>query len=167
MSQQEITIHEISALQFSLGWIGNALAMFFFLSPAFKIYSLYQEKINYSRIAYLQYLCSIVNCLLWFIYGFRRGVMEIWFCNLIGLISNLIYLNVYWYFSLEKNNEKFQQYALNTFGIVFGIFILFMWIFGSLEVAGLCAMLINIIIYASPGQKMVSLMKLNLYLNHF
>lgn len=162
MSQIEnisFTIQQISTLQITLGWIGNAFGIFFFLSPALKVYSLFTEKIDHTRVAYLQFVSSIGNCILWFIYGFRRGVIEIWFCNVIGVISNLIYLNVYWYFYVEKNKEKFQKYAMNTFGILTCIYILFMWIFESLEVAGFCAMLFNIMIYATPGQKIVKFYK--------
>jgi hypothetical protein len=146
---------QVSLLQITLGWMGNAFALFFFLSPSAKVYSLYTEKIDHTRIAYLQYVSCIANCLLWFIYGFRRGVLEIWFCNTIGLISSLIYLTVYLYFYVEKRQDKFQEYALKLYGTIFAFFVLFMWIFESLEVAGNCAMIINIAVYASPGQKIV------------
>lgn len=151
----------VSLPQLTLGWMGNAISLFFFLCPAVKIYSLYIGKIDYTRIAYLQYVSCIANCLLWSVYGLRRNVVEIWFCNLIGLITNLIYITVYIYFYAEKSQEKFQIYAILTYSAVLFSYVLFMWIFDSFEIAGNCAMIVNIVLYASPGQKIVKFIKKN------
>jgi len=160
MSQLELLSfaeQESSTIQNILGFLGNVLCLFFFLSPAIKMYELLNEKIDHTRIAYLQYVTTIINCLLWFVYGFRRGVLAIWFGNVIGLIANVSYLTVYFYYYSDKNQQIFQQYALKTHGAIFLLFVLFMWVFESYEIAGNCAMIINISVYASPGQKIVNI----------
>jgi hypothetical protein len=146
---------ESSTAQNFLGFLGNVLGLFFFLSPVIKMYELINEKIDHTRIAYLQYVSTIMNTLLWFVYGIRRGVLALWFCNLIGLIANVLYLTVYLYYYSDKNQQIFQQHALKTNGILFLIFVIFMWVFESYEIAGNCAMIFNIALYATPGQKIV------------
>jgi hypothetical protein len=166
MSQLELLSFlekESSTLQLILGFFGNIFALFFFISPSMKIYLLLTEKIDHTRIAYLQYVSTILNCLLWFIYGFRRGVLEIWFANIIGVVMSIFYLLSYFYFFTERNKDKFQQYALYTLGSILILYIVFMWGFESYEVSGNVASIVNIALYATPGQKIVkiSLFKLD------
>jgi hypothetical protein len=148
--------NESSSAQNIFGFLGNIFTLFFYLSPALKMKELISEKIDHTRIAYLQYVSSILCTILWFVYGLRRGIAAIYFCNFVGLVSNLIYLTVYFYYYAEKNKQVFQQYVLKTYGLLLLFFVIFMWGFESYEVAGICGMLVNIALYATPGQKIVS-----------
>jgi hypothetical protein len=144
-----------SALQLTVGWIGNALALFFFFSPAVKIFALWKEKISHTEFSYFSLIANIMNCLLWFVYGFRRDTLEIWVCNMVGGLTNLIYLIIFWFYFSNKNLVKFSFFFTATLGVLFAIFAVFYWAFDSYEVAGKTAMVFNIIMYAAPGQKLV------------
>lgn len=146
---------QTSTLKLVVGWLGNALALFFFFSPAIKIWSLMKEKISHTEFSYFSLIANIMNCLLWFVYGFRRNTLEIWVCNGIGGVTNLIYLSVFWYFFCNKNTLNYSLYLLATFALIAGIFAGFNWGFSSYEVAGKTAMVFNVLMYAAPGQKLV------------
>jgi len=146
-----------SALKLTVAWTGNALALFFFFSPAVKIYSLMKEKISHSEFSYLALMANIMNCLLWFVYGFRRGVVEIWIVNMIGGLMSLLYLVIFWFYFCNKNPFKFLGSVFTTLAVLGGIFSLFLWGFDDFEVAGYTAMVFNVIIFAAPGQKLVKI----------
>jgi hypothetical protein len=145
-----------STLQLVVGWLGNALALFFFFSPAVKIYGLLLEKIPYTEFSYLSLMANIMNCILWFVYGYKRDTLEIWVCNEIGGTTSLIYLIIFWFFFCQKNTIKFLLYFFGTLAFLAGIFSVFYWTFKSYEVAGKTAMVFNILMYAAPGQKLVN-----------
>jgi hypothetical protein len=144
-----------STLQLVVGLLGNALALFFFFSPAIKIYALMKEKIPHTEFYYFALIANIMNCLLWFVYGFRREVLEIWICNGIGGTTSLIYFTIFMYFFCDKNILKYSGFLIGTLAILGGIFAGFYWGFSSYEVSGKAAMVFNIFMYAAPGQKIV------------
>jgi len=144
-----------STLKTVVGWIGNALALFFFFSPAVRMWQLIKEKIQHTEISYLSFMANIMNCILWFVYGLKLHKSEIWFCNGLGGISNLIYLFIFWFFFSGKNGLKYSGLTGGTIVFLHCIFCLFYYVFESEDVAGKSAMVFNILMYAAPGQKLV------------
>ena len=152
-----------STLKVTVAWTGNALALFFFFSPAVKMYSLLKEKISHSEFSYLALMANIMNCLLWFVYGFRRNTIELWIVNLIGGITSLIYLLIFWFYFCNKNPLKFLGYVFITLAVLSGIYSLFYWGFEDYNVAGYVAMVFNVLMFAAPGQKLVKMI-LNIFI---
>jgi hypothetical protein len=139
------------------GWIGNALALFFFFSPAIGMYKLIKEQIDYKVIPYISLIANILNCLLWFIYGYKKEDLQIYLCNAIGGVTNIIYLIIFWYYFSEKNLTKYLGFLAATIVSLGEIFAVFMFFIEGYEVTGYHAMIFNIIMYAAPGQKIVNL----------
>lgn len=141
--------------QITAGWTGNAFALFFFFSPAVIILKLIKRQIEVVTIPYLLLMANIMNCLLWFIYGYRKNDIQVSFCNSIGAVINVIYLAIFWYYFIGKNIPKYLCLDLLTFGLLSGIFYFFMFSVEDFEITGYTAMVFNIFMYAAPGQKLV------------
>ncbi len=146
-----------STLKFVIGWIGNALALFFFFSPAIKVWALIKERIQHTEFSYFSLIANIMNCVLWFVYGLKLTTLEIWACNAIGGATSLIYLIVFWFYFNNKHILKFICFSLFTLALIFGIFALFYWQLDDPQYTGKTAMVFNIIMFAAPGQKFVKI----------
>jgi hypothetical protein len=146
---------EKDTFQVVAGWIGNALALFFFFSPAVGMYSLIKGKIEHKTIPFVLLIANIMNCILWFIYGFKKEDYQIYACNGIGGVTNLIYLIIFWYYFADKNIGKHLGLTGLTIGTLAGIWAIFQFLVEDPEITGYVAMVFNIIMYAAPGQKIV------------
>jgi hypothetical protein len=141
--------------QIIAGWIGNALALFFFLSPAIVMWKLIKEEIEHKMIPYILLIANIMNCLLWFIYGINKDDYQIYGCNGLGGFINVIYLTIFWYFFAEKKIIKYIIYLVGTYALLIGLWAFFTYSKVDNEIVGKIAMVFNIIMYAAPGQKLV------------
>ena len=139
------------------GYCGNALALFFFLTPAVGMYALIKGKIDKNGIPYILLIASIMNCILWFVYGLRIPQFLIYLCNGLGMSFSLIYLTIYWYFFVDKKIINFILITIGTYAFLFGIFAICYWVIpeDNKGLVGNFAMAFNIIMYAAPGQKIV------------
>lgn len=146
---------EKDLFQVIAGWIGNALALFFFFSPALVIYKLMKKEIEAKTIPYVLFLANLMNCLLWFIYGYRKEDNQVYICNGIGCSITLIYLIVYWYYFVHKKILHYLGLMLATLVVMAGVFSACMFWVSNNEITGYVAMVFNIIMYAAPGQKIV------------
>jgi|LauGreDrversion4_2_1035121.scaffolds.fasta_scaffold724495_2 solute carrier family 50 protein (sugar transporter) len=141
--------------QIIAGWIGNALALFFFLSPAVVMLKLIKGEIEHKMIPYILLIANIMNCLLWFIYGMNLEDYQIYGCNGLGGVINVIYLTIFWYFFVEKKFIYYVMYVVGSYLLLFGIWAFFTFNKTDNEIVGIVAMVFNIIMYAAPGQKLV------------
>jgi hypothetical protein len=95
--------------------------------------------------------------MLWFIYGWFNDEFAMWFCNLIGLVTSFTYLLILAYFVMDKS---IGMKLGSIFGVILinaGIFSIFWFLVGddNKNITGMTAMVVNIIMYAAPGQKLV------------
>jgi len=139
-----------------LGWIGTAFALFFFISPFTLMMNLIKGKQDINLIPWILLMANIGNCILWAVYGYLQFEQDtqVWVCNSIGSFFNLLYLSIYFVFLVKKN-------VLHSIGLVSlllvvtaGLFITF-YEFATIDITGKVAMIINIIMYAAPSQKIV------------
>jgi len=128
-----------------------------------KIYALMKGNVDYTKISYLIFLASIMNCLLWFIFGIQIQTLEIYLCNAIGGVINIIYIIIFWYFFGERNFLKFIGLSVATLAILFGIFELLWAVIDNPDVSQYSAMVFNVIMYAAPGQKIFEVFKTEKY----
>ena len=146
---------EKDLFQVIAGWIGNALALFFFLSPAVGIWKLIKEEIEHKVIPYILLIANIMNCLLWFVYGIKKDDYQIYGCNGVGGIINAIYLSIFWYYYVENKIPNYIGFLFATYGFLIGVWALFTYGLTDIDLIGKVAMVFNIIMYAAPGQKLV------------
>jgi hypothetical protein len=136
------------------GWIGTALALFFFISPVTLMWGLIKKTVDINNIPWILLIANTGNCILWAAYGFLLDKTQVWVCNSIGSVINVIYMCIYFIHLVNKKPLESVGVVVLTIGIPAGIFFLF-YQFVSDDVTGKVAMVFNIIMYAAPSQKIV------------
>jgi hypothetical protein len=146
---------EKDTFQIIAGWTGNALALFFFFSPAVGMYKLIKGEIEHTTIPYISLIANIMNCLLWFIFGWTIQDDQVYICNGIGGVTSIIYLSIFWFYFAEKNVSKYVGLLGLTYVLLGAIWATFQILINDSDITGYVAMVFNIIMYAAPGQKIV------------
>ena len=139
------------------GFLGNTLAILFFLSPITIIVNLIKTKDN-SKIPYLLFISVIINCQLYVIYGLKISVFFVWFCNMIGFVLNLFYLIMYIEFCDYSRCKKIMLNFSCLFYLLISTYLMFTFKNNQDHIA-LAAMIINIISFVTPLQKISEVMK--------
>lgn len=146
------------------GFSAATLSIIFFVSPI-KLFLEARRTHCLKNIPALMFIANYLNCVLWVFYGFGKKQAPQWICNIIGLSFNLIWL--IWYIFLKFKNDIVERILGASFfiisfiwTIVFGLFINSReknWQSGLIDAIGYSACAINVIMYAAPGQNIVSL----------
>ncbi len=146
------------------GWVGTSLALFFFISPITLMYNLIKGKIDLKIIPWVLLIANTSNCVLWVAYGLPQGEekLQVWVCNSIGAVLNLIYMCIYYVYLMDKR-------VFESIGVVFilvatsgGIFYIF-YEFIDYNINGKIALGFNILMYAAPSQKILEMFKTGNY----
>lgn len=148
------------------GWAGTVLACFFFISPA-NLFLKMVKTGSLKEIPSLMLIFNSFNCILWLVYGLSGGGTQVWVCNSIGLFFSMIYCIWYLLYFFEEVLKKILSILvyLVIFGglIFFGIYCkIHEEDFGKPKVkvpVGWIALIINVIMYAAPGQNLVRIIK--------
>lgn len=143
------------------GYGGMGLAQFFFISPIVLFIELQKTK-NVDKIPGLMLLFNTLNTAFWMVYGFAGAGRTVYICNSIGLCFSMIW--VVWY--LLYKFENFGLKVLTVLGflgsmaalLAVGIIALDDKDFASkvYDPFGWLALVVNILMYAAPGQNIVS-----------
>jgi solute carrier family 50 protein (sugar transporter) len=134
-----------------LGLFGNAFAIVFFIIPSLIIKDLIKTK-NTSTIPWLMFLFTILNCEFWMIYGLKIKAWPVYFCNGIGIITNVFYLIIFFlYLESRKIYDRFFMILLLLISIS-TIFVVFYNFIENKNILGGIACAMNICMFASPLQ---------------
>jgi len=138
------------------GWVGTSIALFFFISPVTLMWGLIKGTIKIDIIPWILLIANTGNCLLWAVYGFQQldDKVQVWACNSIGSVINIIYLCIYFIHLVNKRVIQSIGVVILTLGICALVFVLF-FLYVDFAIVGKVAMGFNIIMYAAPSQKIV------------
>ena len=148
-------------------WIGNILSMIYFITPLFNIVRMYKCKINPETFPLLLVLSILFNCLFWIIFAVQSPIwISMLITNTVGLLANIIFLFLYLYLYLNREVKPFIGYGLFVVNCLIEVFYI-MWSIiphqRTNDLVGFIAMIINMIMYASPIQNIVSLFRTGKY----
>ena len=145
------------------GWIGSVISICFFVAPIVPFYKLIKEKITYHDAPGILLICTVINCILWVVYGIKLNKIQVYATNAIGGIITLFWIFIFIVFWVKKH-------ILKTIGLIYlsliifaGLFLLFYFVVdpkkNKAEITGYCAMEFNILMYAAPGEKIYTVIK--------
>lgn len=135
-----------------ISWIGTALACFFFISTGILIYNVVKKTVDVKQVPYIIMVASILNCVFWLVKGILENLLAMTVANAIGLTLNLIYISIYWFYLFQRQVNAIIANVV-TWTLTIGTFAIFYWAIKSGFVAGIVACVFNVVMYASPGQK--------------
>lgn len=149
------------------GWTGFGFSLIFFSAPILQIIKLIKNQILLSTIPAPLFVFSILNCLLWTCYGILTSQTSLYICNSIGASLTGIWIIIYLFFCFKK---KYLLFAICIF--IFSDFV-FQIVFFSFYIGNMSpdhatamsyvAMVINVAMYAAPGEKIITVIKTNNY----
>lgn len=158
----------IQILQTITPYFGFVTSVLFYICPIFLIYLLQTKQQKIENSSCLGIIASLINCTLWFTWGFAPYVMQkkdyfemLDFCNLIGGVLSLIFLSIYCYHYTKGYNVYLLFYLFSLFDITFEI-VYFEIEFSKGDsfktkekIISWIAAVFNIIMYITPGVNIV------------
>ena len=136
------------------GWIGTILSIIFYFAPIYQFNELIKGKIDYKKIPFVLLTMSLLTIIFWVIYGINTKSYQIIITNLIGGIATLIFILIYLVYFSNKNMKKSSIYIC-SFIIINIILIFIVFKFFNNDIIGFCAMIFNIMMFASPCLKII------------
>jgi solute carrier family 50 protein (sugar transporter) len=136
-----------------LGILGNSFAIILFLLPIIIMKDMIKTKAT-NHIPWLLFFFTILNCEFWMIYGLEIKAWPVYLCNGFGFVTNQIYLIL---FCIYLENTKLLQKLIYICLLLFSfstIFVFFYYYIQNKELCGGIACTMNILMFASPLQKL-------------
>lgn len=155
---------EDSVIAQIFGFTGSALSLFFFISPIY-LFKEAQKTRDLKEIPIFMLLFNCLNTLFWIIYGLGKHSKPMYICNLIGIAFNDFWLC--WYILIHFEKKKlfgFLLIAINLLLIIIAVLAGLFFYFNYekynnsiiVDVSGYIACTMNVMMYAGPGQNIVS-----------
>ena len=140
------------------GWVGTALAIYFFLSPAVPYYKLIKGKIKYSDAPGVLLIFSFMCCILWLIYGLLLNKLQIYLANGVGAGITLVFITIFLsYFTKDK--IYLTAIFLFLLVIIIGAISYFCYFLIYYKYVGYAANVFNVCMYAATGEKIFRVFK--------
>ena len=144
------------------GWVGSAISIYFFISPAVPFSKVLKEEMNYKDSPGVLLISSFINCILWADYGLLKDITQIYLTNSLGGTITLIWISIY-IFYFGRKYFSFSLIINIILLVVSGIISYLFYYKIDEKITGLVAMIFNILMYASPGEKIFKIIKTGNY----
>jgi len=144
------------------GWVGTALATYFYISPVVPFIKLIKGEITYKESPGVLLLCSFMNCILWVDYGLLQNNFQVYFANGLGGSITLIFITIFLIYVSELRIGFSLLYNFILIAVITGISLLCFYIVPS-NITGTAAMIFNVLMYAAPGEKIMTVCKTGNY----
>ena len=134
------------------GWTGIGLSSYFFFAPLFPIIKILKGKLAYKDAPYILLLISLLNCIVWIVYGLL----------IIGSGMTLIWITIYIIIIVKKKCCFAFGFIFLLIILVVGITISF-YLFVPFNIIGYVVISASILVYAAPGEKIYNVIKTHNY----
>ena len=149
------------------GWMGSVISVVFFIAPVVPYYNLIKEKITYKETPGILLICSYINCVLWVVYGIKLSKLQVYTTNSIGGVVTLVWICIFLVFFVKKHVLKSIGFISLVVVVSVGVFLLFYYVVDpkkdEAKITGYVVMVFNILMYASPGEKIYTVIKTKNY----
>ena len=140
------------------GWIGTALALYFYIAPVVPFYKLIKGQMTWKESPGILLLCSFLNCILWSDYGLIRNQFSIYFANGIGGTITLIYITIFLIHLADRKILLSLFYNFFLICCIVEIYFIFYYLV-PYQTTGIIANIFNVLMYAAPGEKIYQICK--------
>ncbi len=144
------------------GWTGIGLSSYFFFAPLFPIIKILKGKLAYKDAPYILLMISLLNCILWIVYGLLINDFKIYLNNIIGSGMTLIWITIYIIIIVKKKCCFAFGFIFLLIILVVGITISF-YLFVPFDIIGYVVISASILVYAAPGEKIYNVIKTHNY----
>ena len=140
-----------------VGLISNVLAIIYSFGPVTLMIKIHKKILKPSDTPYMIMVTLVAMATFWISYGVLKPYNKLFIiaCNVITAPVNLFYLALYFYYSCERKFLKSLVWTIPSILITVGVYLIFTYAIGIIEVSQYGAMIFNIAIYIAPGQNLV------------
>jgi solute carrier family 50 protein (sugar transporter) len=140
-----------------LGALGNIIAIIFFIIPITMLIDLFKNR-DTNKIPYLLFIFTILNCEFWALYGMKINAWPIWLCNSVGIVTNHIFLTIFFIYLDVTTNKKIAYIATQYVSFILSFSVVYIFV-NNFKLIGFIAMIMNILMYAAPLQKLLEVIR--------
>ena len=164
-----MSVEQESTSGIIIEWISQIASTAYFLTPLIPIINVYKNKLSIKKIPLFLLITIILNCLLWLTCGLTRKAEEggIWISmiitNGIGLLTNFVIFLLYLHKFFQKRLPVFIAFIFFIVVVLVESFLILYFLVGKYDTIGICGMIVNILMYASPSLNIVKLIKTGEY----
>ena len=144
------------------GWVGTAIALFFYITPVVPFLKLIKGEITWKESPGILLICSFLNCILWSDYGLLGDKFSVYFANGLGGTITLIFIVI---FLIHLANRNIFYSLLYNIVLLAGVIEIYFLCYYKIdpEITGIAANVFNVLMYAAPGEKMYTVCKTGNY----
>ena len=144
------------------GYIGSLISTYFFLAPVVPILKLIKGESSVKDTPGILLICSLLNCILWAIYGLLKDRFLQYAPNGLGGSITLIWITIYLVYLGDKKIHFALLFNCGLITCTIGLCLLFYYAIDA-ELTGKIVLIFNVLMYAAPGEKMYTVCKTGNY----
>ncbi len=144
------------------GWTGTVLATIFYIVPIFPYLKLIKGEATIKEVPNLLLFFSLINCILWSDYGILKNLFENYFANGLAGAICLIFVTIFLIHLAKRRIVFALLYNLILITVVTGIYFI-CYYFIPPNAIGIIANVFNFLMYAGPGEKILTICKTGNY----
>ena len=147
-----------------VSWIGTVIGIILNISPIVMFYSIIKGKNKIEIVPESMLIFNILCSSLWACYWYLQVDKFVpFFSSAFGLVLSEIFSLIYLFFLAEKDWKKYFLYAFLEINLVLEFNYALLFIIKDYITVGNIAMVVNIITYITPGQKIYQVIKTRNY----
>ena len=147
-----------------VSWIGTVIGIILNISPIVMFYSIIKGKNKIEIVPESMLIFNILCSSLWACYWYLQVDKFVpFFSSAFGLALSEIFSLIYLFFLAEKDWKKYFLYAFLEINLVIEFNYALLFIIKDYIIVGNIAMVVNIITYITPGQKIYQVIKTRNY----
>ena len=143
-----------------ISWIGTVIGIILNISPIVMFYSIIQGKNKIEIVPESMLIFNILCSSLWACYWYLQVDKFVpFFSSAFGLALSEIFALIYLFFLADKSWKKYLLFAFLEINLVLEFNYGLLVVLGDYITVGNIAMVVNIITYITPGQKIYQVIK--------
>ncbi len=147
-----------------ISWIGTVIGIILNISPIVMFYSIIQGKYKIEIVPESMLIFNILCSSLWACYWYLQVDKFVpFFSSAFGLALSEIFALIYLFFLADKSWKKYLLFAFLEINLVLEFNYGLLVVLGDYITVGNIAMVVNIITYITPGQKIYQVIKTKNY----
>jgi solute carrier family 50 protein (sugar transporter) len=144
------------------GYVGSLISTYFFLAPVVPILKLIKGESSVKDTPGILLICSLLNCILWAMYGLLKDRFLQYAPNGLGGSITLIWITIYLIYLGDKKILFALLFNCCLTACTIGLCLLFYFAIDA-ELTGKIVLIFNVLMYAAPGEKMYTVCKTGNY----
>ena len=147
-----------------ISWIGTVIGIILNISPIVMFYSIIKGKNTINIVPESMLIFNILCSSLWACYWYLQVDKFVpFFSSAFGLALSQIFALIYLFYLADKSWKKYLLYAFLEINLVLEFNYGLLVVLGDYILVGNIAMVVNIITYITPGQKIIQVIKTKNY----